>query len=69
MLIAEKSHMSANLEAQIKKLKELKARRKPLFEWYEKNPADTRLVLEIKVIDDQIAECTRQIERERLNRS
>jgi hypothetical protein len=48
-----------------KKLDGLKARRKPLFERYEKNPGDNRLALEIKEIDDQIAECARLIERDR----
>ena len=41
--------------------------RKPLFERYEKNPNNTSLVLEIKIVDDQIAECTQQIERERMS--
>jgi len=36
----------------------LKARRIPLFKQYLKNPNDTHLALEIKNIDDQIAECT-----------
>lgn len=34
------------------------ARRNPLFKQYLKNPNDFRLALEIKNIDDQIAECT-----------
>jgi hypothetical protein len=55
-------------EIQKRKL-ELKARRKPLFDSYEKNPSDTRLVLEIKSMDDEIAECNQQIERERVGRS
>ncbi len=46
-------------------MEELRARRKPLFEWYEKNPGETRLVLEIKSIDDEIAKCNAEIERER----
>jgi hypothetical protein len=53
-------------EIQKRKL-ELKARRRPLFDWYEKNPNDTSLVLEIKIVDDQIAECDQQIERQRIN--
>jgi hypothetical protein len=55
-------------EIQKRKL-ELKARRKPLFDSYENNPSDTRLVLEIKSMDDEIAECNQQIERERVGRS
>jgi hypothetical protein len=58
--------MLATQEIQKRKL-ELIARRKPLFDWYEKNPNDTSLVLEIKIVDDQIAECNRQIERQRIN--
>jgi hypothetical protein len=58
--------MLATQELQKRKL-ELKARRKPLFDWYEKNPNDTSLVLEIKIVDDQIAECNQRIERERKN--
>jgi hypothetical protein len=58
--------MVATQEIQKRKL-ELKARRRPLFDWYEKNPNDTSLVLEIKIVDDQIAECNRQIERQRIN--
>ena len=54
--------MTATLEIQKRKL-ELKARRKPLFDWYEKNPHDTNLVLEIKFVDDQIAECNEELER------
>ena len=58
--------MLTTLDVQ-KRKSELKARRKPLFEWFEKNPNDTSLVLEIKIVDDQIAECTQQIERERMS--
>jgi hypothetical protein len=58
--------MLATQEIQKRKL-ELKARRKPLFDWYEKNPNDTSLVLEIKIVDDQIAECDEKIERQRMN--
>ena len=42
----------------------LQDRRTPLFKRYERSPNDLRLALEIKAIDDQIAECTRQLERE-----
>jgi hypothetical protein len=69
ILIAGETHMLAALNVQRIKLEELRARRKPLFEWYEKNPSDIRLVLEIKDIDDQIAECNAQIERERIDRN
>jgi hypothetical protein len=47
-----------------RKREDLKKRRTPLFKRYKKSPNDLRLALEIKMIDDQIAECTQQIERE-----
>ena len=42
-------------------LAELMLRRKPLFEEFENNPQRLHLSLEIKLIDDQIAECNQQI--------
>ena len=39
-----------------RKREELKAKRDQLFERYLKHPMDTRMALEIKAIDDQIAE-------------
>jgi hypothetical protein len=56
--------MMSTQEIQERK-RELKARRKPLFDRYEKNPNETSLVLEIKIVDDQIAECNQQMERQR----
>ena len=44
------------------KREELKAKRKPLFTRFLKNPNDVRLALELKHIDDQIAECTERME-------
>jgi hypothetical protein len=49
-------------------LRELTGRRKPLAERFEKNPTAIRLALEIKVIDDQIAECNRQIQAGKTSR-
>jgi len=62
------NHMVSVQEIQKRKL-ELKARRKPLFDSFEKNPDDTSLVLEIKIVDDLIAKCNHEIERERINRN
>jgi hypothetical protein len=59
--------MLATSDVQRKKVEGLKARRKPLFEYFEKNPKDTHLVLEIKVIDDEIAEYVRQMQQEETN--
>jgi hypothetical protein len=42
----------------------LKNKRTPLFKRYRKSPNDLGLALEIKMMDDQIAECTQQIELE-----
>jgi hypothetical protein len=49
------------------KLEELIVRRKPLFEEFEKNPQRLHLSLEIKFIDDQIAECNEQIRLEKMS--
>jgi len=52
-----------------RKREELKAKRNLLFERYLKNPLDTRLALEIKAIDDQVAESIKQTERKTGSRS
>jgi len=49
----------------MRKREELKAQRNLLFKRFLRNPLDTHLALKIKVIDDQVAECTEQMERER----
>jgi hypothetical protein len=50
------------------KLEELTGRRKPLFAQLEKNPNETQIAIEIKVIDDQIAECNLHIQADRKRR-
>ena len=45
-----------------KKREKLKTTRNLLFARFLKNPSDTRLALEIKIIDDQVAECVRQMQ-------
>jgi hypothetical protein len=52
----------------LEKLKELTVRRKPLCAQFEKNPQRLHLSLEIKIIDDQIADCNRQIRLEKSTR-
>lgn len=52
-----------------KKRDELKAKRDPLFARYLRHPYDTSLALEIKVIDDQMAECNEQLQRERRSKN
>jgi hypothetical protein len=46
-----------------RKREALRNRRVPLFKRYAKNPNDLGLALEIKSIDDQIAECTERMQR------
>jgi hypothetical protein len=46
-----------------KRLEELKAEREPLFQRLSSNPSNTHLAIEIKLIDDQIAECNRLIKQ------
>ena len=48
-----------------KKSEQLKAKRDQLFAKYLKHPWDTRLALEIKALDDQVAECVEQLQLER----
>jgi len=48
-----------------KKRDDLKAKRNSLFEKYAKHPQDFYLALEIKKLDDEIAECTQYVEKER----
>ena len=46
------------------KREELKAERNGLFQRFLRNPQDTQLALKIKLIDDQVAECTEQMKQE-----
>ncbi len=47
------------------RVEQLTGRRKPLSEKFEKSPSDTHLALELKIIDDQIAECNQRIQHDR----
>ena len=47
---------------------QLKVKRKPLSERFDRNPDDTRIALELKLIDDEIADCNSQIQAGRSNR-
>ena len=53
----------------MRKREELKAQRNLLFERFLKNPLETGLAVKIKIIDDQVAEFTEQMERKRKRRS
>ena len=57
--------MSAVIEICKKKREVLKIKRNSLFKEYTRHPNDLRLALEIKAIDDEIAECTHKMEEER----
>ena len=48
-----------------KKRDDLKSKRNSLFEKYSKHPEELHLALEIKKIDDEIADCTQHVEHER----
>ena len=47
----------------IKNREELKNRRKVLFKLFLKNPMHTGLAVEIKALDDQLADCTELLTR------
>jgi hypothetical protein len=53
------------LDSQKIRLQELTSQRKPLSARFRSNPKDTHLALELKIIDDQIAECNQQIQDHR----
>jgi hypothetical protein len=55
--------LEATVADERKKRKELTAKRNLLFAQYLKTPQDTRLALEIKLIDDQVAKSIEQTER------
>lgn len=48
-----------------KKRDDLKKRRNSLFDTYSKDPQNFHLAREIKSLDDEIADCTVQVEQER----
>jgi hypothetical protein len=47
----------------MRKREKLKAKRNLLFQRFLKNPLETHLALEIKIIDDQVAECSELVGR------
>lgn len=63
ILIAEAKHILSTLVDWKKKRDTLSAKRKLLFAKYLESPGETQLALEIKLIDDQIAECVQQMGR------
>jgi hypothetical protein len=61
----EANHMLAVAGVWKKKRDDLKAKRNSLFEKYARHPEEFHLALEIKKIDDEIADCTQHVEQER----
>jgi hypothetical protein len=55
--------MQENENNPIKNREELKNKRKALFKLFFKNPMYTRLALEIKALDDQLADWTQLLAR------
>ncbi len=55
--------MSETADNEKKNRQELKNKRNQLYQLFLKNPMYTRLAVEIKFLDDQLAECTQQMER------
>ena len=52
-------------DSQKKRQQGLRGKRKLLWERFEDNPNEIHLALELKIIDDQIAECTQEIQGDR----
>lgn len=50
------------------RIEELNGKRRPLSEQFARTPDNTGLALELKIIDDQIAECNVQIQEDRRKR-
>jgi hypothetical protein len=57
--------MLPDLDSQRTRLQELTSQRKPLSARFKGNPEDTHLAVELKIIDDQIAECNQHIQGHR----
>lgn len=60
--------MQFELDSLRTRIDELNGKRKPLSEQFERNPNNTHLAVELKSIDDQIAECNVQIQADRRKR-
>jgi hypothetical protein len=58
----------ANAIDVLRKREDLKAKSNLLFARFLKNPLDTQLALKIKIIDNQVAECSEQMQQMREKR-
>jgi len=65
ILVAGSNTMQETLVECKSKRDKLKAKRDLLFERYLESPQDSRMALEIKKIDDEIAECTDRLRQPR----
>jgi hypothetical protein len=61
------NHSLASKDLWKKQREDLTVKRDSLFEKYSRNPHALELALEIKKIDDEIAECTDKMRRENLS--
>jgi hypothetical protein len=61
------NHTLAGKDLWKKQRADLSDKRNALFKKYSRNPHDLELALEIKKIDDEIAECTDKMRRENLS--
>jgi hypothetical protein len=64
----ELASMSGIANDETRAREKLKAKRDRLFQRFLMKPEKTHLAAEIKVIDDQVAECAVQIEGKRISR-
>ncbi len=60
--------MLTDAASQKDRLTKLTDKRKVLSDRFDKNPGETRLALELKIIDDQIAEWNREAQNDRKRR-
>jgi hypothetical protein len=60
--------MQSEMDSLRTRIEELNGKRKPLSEQFARTPGNTHLALELKLIDDQIAECNVQIQLDRRKR-
>jgi hypothetical protein len=61
------NHTLAGRDLRKKQREDLNVKRNALFKRYSRNPHDLELALEIKKIDDEIADCTDKMRRENLS--
>jgi hypothetical protein len=60
--------MQVDIDILRARIEELNGMRKPLSDQFSRTPDNTHLALELKIIDDQIAECNVQIQDDRRKR-